>query len=138
MRFFCLRPIIGSVCVCLLGLGGAGWAAVQVNPRDVPLVAQPQQRFDAGQDVQPIYEGWIRNDDGSFTLHFGYLNRNYREQPSIPIGPNNFFSPETQDRGQPTYFYPRTQHLPVRGQSSRDNGDVFRGCRDLDTRPQRQ
>ena len=96
--------------MCLLGLGGAGWAAVQVNPRDVPLVAQPQQRFDAGQDVQPIYEGWIRNDDGSFTLHFGYLNRNYREQPSIPIGSNNFFSPETQDRGQPTYFYPRTQH----------------------------
>jgi hypothetical protein len=75
----------------------------------VPFVAQPQQRFDAGQDIQPIFEGWQRSDDGSITLHFGYLNRNYREQPSIPIGPNNAFSPGDPDRGQPAYFYPRTQ-----------------------------
>ncbi len=32
-------------------------ARAQVDRRDVPVAAQPQQRFDSGQDVQPIYEG---------------------------------------------------------------------------------
>ena len=91
--------VVGAVAV----LGGQ-----TTHPRDVPLVAQPQQRFESGQDVQPIYEGWQQNDDGTITLHFGYLNRNYREQPSIPVGANNFFAPGPEDLGQPAYFYPRT------------------------------
>ena len=84
-------------------------AEAQVNPRDVPIASQPQQRFDGGQDIQPIFEGWTRNDDGSYLFHFGYLNRNYREQPHLPIGPDNYLSPGAEDRGQPTHFYPRTQ-----------------------------
>ena len=95
--------------VAAAGLLGAVRVSAQVNPSDVPIVAQPQQRFDRGQDVQPIFEGWTRADDGSYLFHFGYLNRNYREQPSIPIGPDNYFSPGDADRGQPAYFYPRTQ-----------------------------
>ena len=105
----------------------AGAVEAQVDPRDVPIVTQPQQRFDSGQDIQPIFEGWTRNEDGSFLLHFGYLNRNYREEPSIPIGPENYFAPGSEDRGQPTYFYPRTQryqftvHVPAdMGRSSED------------------
>ena len=84
-------------------------ATAQVNTRDIPLTAQPQQRFNIGQDLQPIYEGWVRNEDGTFTFHMGYLNRNYEEQPYVPVGPNNFLSPGPPDQGQPTYFYPRTQ-----------------------------
>src|SRR4029079_8359771 len=38
---------------------------------------------------------------------FGYLNRNYEEQPEIPVGAANIFSPGVPDRGQPTHFYPR-------------------------------
>lgn len=90
-------------------LSVAANAGAQVDPRDVPIVAQPQQRFNSGQDVQPIFEGWTRNDDGSFNFLFGYLNRNYVEQPSVPVGPNNHFSPGSEDRGQPAYFYPRMQ-----------------------------
>ena len=56
-------------------------------------------------------KGWERHSDGSISLHFGYLNRNYREQPSIPVGPDNFFSPGEPDRGQPAYFYPRTHRF---------------------------
>ena len=93
----------------VLLVGAANTTDAQVNPRDLPIVAQPQQRFDSGQDIQPIFEGWSRNDDGSYLFHFGYLNRNYREQPNIPIGSANYFSPSEQDRNQPTYFYPRTQ-----------------------------
>ncbi len=64
-------------------------------------------KYNSGQNVQPIFEGWSRNADGSFTLHFGYLNRNYVEEPHVPIGSNNQIEPGGPDRGQPTYFYPR-------------------------------
>ena len=49
--------------------------------------------------------------DGTYDLTFGYLNRNYEEQPEIPIGPDNSFSPGAPDRGQPTHFYPRRQQF---------------------------
>src|SRR5262249_36067616 len=75
----------------------------------------PQQigqiRHNAGDNVVPVYEGWEKNADGTFNLVFGYLNRNYQEQPEIPIGPNNNFSPGSQDQGQPTHFYPRRQQF---------------------------
>ena len=102
-------PWVMAVAVVAVVLGAVSAARAQVNPRDVPIVAQPQQRFDAGQDVQPIFEGWTRNENGSYLFHFGYMNRNYREQPSVPIGSDNYFTPGDEDRGQPTYFYPRTQ-----------------------------
>ncbi len=57
-----------------------------------------------GQSVDPAYEGYDTNADGTFNLWFGYLNRNYEETPDIPLGPNNSFSPGTADRGQPTHF----------------------------------
>jgi hypothetical protein len=37
------------------------------------------------------------------------LNRNYKEEPEIPVGANNKFSPGPEDRGQPTHFMPRRQ-----------------------------
>ena len=107
-----------AMAVCLLAsalvLGAATSSDAQVNPRDLPIVAQPQQRFNSGQDVQPVFEGWTREDDGGYLFHFGYMNRNYVEQPSIPVGENNFFSPGPEDRGQPAYFYPRTQRYRFR------------------------
>ena len=66
-------------------------------------------KFNSGQDLQPAYEGWSRNADGSFAMHFGYLNRNWVEELSIPVGPNNSIEPGGADRGQPTFFYTRTQ-----------------------------
>jgi hypothetical protein len=66
-----------------------------------------QTKFDSGQDVVPVYEGWIKNPDGSFDLVFGYFNRNYKEELAIPAGPNNMFEPGGPDRGQPTYFLTR-------------------------------
>jgi hypothetical protein len=67
--------------------------------------------YGSGQNVAPVYEGWERNPDGSFNMVFGYMNRNYSERPEIPVGPNNSFSPEPIDRGQPTHFYPRRQQF---------------------------
>jgi len=76
--------------------------------------AGAQAVFTAGQTVQPAFEGWERNPDGTFTLWFGYLNRNYVEEPSVPVGPDNFFEPGPADRGQPTHFYPRRQMFMFR------------------------
>ena len=95
----------GLAVVIVLGAASSGRA--QVNRRDIPIATQPQQRFNSGQDIQPIFEGWSLNDDGSYNFLFGYLNRNYMERPQVPVGENNFFSPGDPDRGQPAYFYPR-------------------------------
>lgn len=81
-------------------------AILLVASNNAPLWAE-QERFSAGQNVAPVYEGWVRTPDGSFDFYFGYMNRNWIDEPSVPIGPNNFFSPGSSDRGQPSYFYPR-------------------------------
>ncbi len=84
----------------------------------------------AGQGIQPVFEGFERNSEGSYTMWFGYLNRNYEETPDIPIGVENRFEaadgvnsagpvdrqlllpdPGPRDRGQPTFFYPRRQQF---------------------------
>jgi hypothetical protein len=72
-------------------------------------VASAQTRFSysSGQTLAPAYEGWWPNDDGSFTLFFGYMNTNWLQEFDIPIGPENSFETGGADQGQPTHFYPR-------------------------------
>ena len=70
--------------------------------------ADPQNYlFNTGQTVQPYFEGWSHNSDGSFEMHFGYLNRNYVDPVHVPVGSNNRFNSDPVDQGQPTFFYPR-------------------------------
>jgi len=69
------------------------------------LAAGAQARFARGQDVSPTYDGWEPNADGSYTLHFGYFNRNTEEEFDIPAGPDNMFDLGNGDQGQPTHFY---------------------------------
>jgi len=59
--------------------------------------------------VVPVYEGWLRNSDGTFTFVFGYFNRNWKEELAIPTGAGNKLEPGPADRGQPTYFLLRRQ-----------------------------
>ncbi len=61
----------------------------------------------SGQTVTPVFEGWYRNPDGSFSISFGYYNRNAEEVIEIPIGPNNFMAPGDTNQGQPTQFSAR-------------------------------
>jgi hypothetical protein len=72
-----------------------------------PGFSQIRFTYSKGQSVSPAYEGWMPNDDGSFTLYFGYMNSNWLEEFDIPIGPENDIEPGGPDRGQPTHFYPR-------------------------------
>jgi hypothetical protein len=57
--------------------------------------------------VTPAFEGWYRNGDGSYSLSFGYYNRNAREILDIPIGSQNSIAPGGPNRGQPTRFFTR-------------------------------
>jgi hypothetical protein len=91
---------------------GRGWAGASAAALVAVLgvaMASAQGPYLRGQGIQPVFEGWEKNADGTISLAFGYLNRNYAEAPHVPIGPNNFFSPGPQDQGQPTFFDPRRQ-----------------------------
>ena len=55
--------------------------------------ATAQLSYRAGAEIEPGYEGWRANEDGTYTLIFGYMNENWEEQPDIEVGENNFFTP---------------------------------------------
>ena len=61
----------------------------------------------SGQTVTPVYEGWYRNPDGTFSLSFGYYNRNGRETLDVSVGDSNSISPGPANQGQPTHFEAR-------------------------------
>jgi hypothetical protein len=93
---------IAGVLVLAVALGAGESLQAQYNPR-----ARPQP---AGLGVSPTFEGWYQNPDGTYTLSFGYINRNTEEVLSIPAGPNNSVTPGVIDQGQPTYFTPRRSY----------------------------
>lgn len=80
----------------------AGWTVIAAaqQPTVLPM-GPPRER---GASVTPAYEGWYRNDDGSFSMLIGYYNRNSKEALTIPVGPNNRIEPGEPDQGQPTFF----------------------------------
>jgi hypothetical protein len=82
----------------------------------------PSTKFSSGQDVQPYFEGWIHNTDGTFDLVFGYFNRNWQQELAISAGAENSVEPGGPDRGQPTYFLPRRQGWVYRVRVPRDFG----------------
>lgn len=78
-----------------------------VEGQGVPTTLEPAR--DSGQSVTGAFEGWFKNPDGSFSLLFGYFNRNLKEEVDIPIGNDNRMEPGGPDQGQPTHFLPRRQ-----------------------------
>ena len=97
-RLICL---VATLCLAVV-LGNTEGAYAQADPQNY--------QFNSGQTLQPFFEGWAHNPDGSFEMHFGYLNRNYVEELHVPIGAENRMTPDGPDRGQPTFFYPHVNH----------------------------
>ena len=104
-----LRWILLTVVVLFAALGGT-------QPLD-------GQTYQTGQNVAPAFEGWEPNEDGSFNLIFGYMNRNWEEEPDVPIGEANMFSPGPADRGQPTHFLPRRNRFVFKVRVPADFGE---------------
>lgn len=89
------RSTILLLCMAV-ALGSAAFARAQ----DLPL----EPLHETGQTVTGAYEGWFRNQDGSFSFLLGYYNRNLKQDLDIPAGPNNRIEPGGPDQGQPTHF----------------------------------
>jgi len=98
-------------------------AAVTLLLSAAGIPGSAQTTYTSAQNVQPAFEGWERNPDGTFSLLFGYLNRNYVEEVEIPVGSDNSFAPGPADRGQPTHFYPRRQSFVFKVQVPADWGE---------------
>jgi len=63
--------------------------------------APPNSR---GNFVAPYFDGYYKNADGTYTLSFGFMNRNDSDLIEIPLGENNFIEPAQYDGVQPTSF----------------------------------
>ena len=101
-------------------------AAIVVAVLACVLLAQDsaaQQYRASGQEVVPAYEGWEQNRDGTFSLVFGTMNRNWAEELHIPIGPDNNVEPGGPDQGQPTWFLPRRNRFLFRVRVPADFGE---------------
>jgi hypothetical protein len=57
------------------------------------------------QPIYPVYDGFLKNPDGSYTLSFAYFSHN-ADVVTVPPGPGNSFAPTPGDRLQPTTFKP--------------------------------
>jgi hypothetical protein len=68
--------------------------------REYPL-APPN---DHGNIVAPYFDGFYPNEDGTYTLSFGFMNRNADDLIEIPLGPDNYIEPAEYDGMQPTSF----------------------------------
>ena len=67
-----------------------------------------QPRSPGNRHLAPFMEGWYANEDGTFSISFGYLNAN-SDTMWIPLGPDNFIEPAQFDGMQPTIFVPGHQ-----------------------------
>ncbi len=92
------RSLIPVVLAVLCGL-----AAPELATAQVPLGI----RTASGLSISPVYEGWYENHDGTFSLSFGYYNRNFEEVVDLPHGSANRLEPAAFDGAQPTRFHPR-------------------------------
>ena len=86
-------------------------------------VSSSAQTYRSGQHIEPAFEGWRPNPDGSFNMMFGYMNENWEEEPDVDVGKHNFFSPGEADRGQPTHFLPRRNRFTFEVTVPSDWGD---------------
>jgi len=62
-------------------------------------------RTQTNQPIYPVYDGFLKNPDGSYTLSFAYFSHN-ADTVTIAPGPSNAFGPAPGDRLQPTVFKP--------------------------------
>ena len=79
--------------------------------------AQMDVKYNSGQNIVPVFEGWLRNADGTFTMVFGYMNRNYEESVHFRLGPRTTTrsSPDLPTAGS-------RRRTPIRDDSSSYSG----------------
>jgi hypothetical protein len=119
LRKWLLRITMAPAAIVLLVLLAI---AAQAQSPGAPPTDISAIRHNSGEAVIPYFEGWIRNPDGTFDMVFGYFNRNYVQELTIPAGAANSVEPGPADQGQPTYFLPRRQRYMYRVRVPADFG----------------
>jgi hypothetical protein len=76
------------------------YAQLPAHLRDYPLATRKAK----GDIVGPMFNGWIKKEDGSVMMIFGFVNRNREQIVDIPLGRNNHIEPAQFDGAQPTHF----------------------------------
>ena len=100
-------------------LGAVAWTPlVAQNPLDLSQWI-PRPLRDSGRPVVPLFEGWFQNEDGTYTLAFGYQSQNLEEDYDIPVGPDNFIEPSQYNGGSRPTSGECTLSPGDRGASSR-------------------
>lgn len=95
------RYVTGAIAATLMGLIAAPLhAQLPAHLRDYPLTPSKAE----GDIVSPMFNGWIKNDDGSVQMVFGFANQNREEIVDVPLGQNNNIEPAIFDGAQPTHF----------------------------------
>jgi len=111
------RMTVGGVGVALFLCGVLGGPVVLAGPAVLEAqVTGPgpdgrwplQPRSPGNRHLAPFMEGWYANEDGTFSISFGYLNAN-SDTMIVPLGPDNFIEPAQFDGLQPTVFVPGHQ-----------------------------
>ena len=97
--------VSASVVAMPAGAVAASAVAMPAGAVAASAVASAQPRH----PVYLIYDGFVRNADGSLTLAFGYHNVNRVEVTAA--GDDNVFLPGAADRNQPTVFRPGRQRF---------------------------
>jgi hypothetical protein len=90
----------------LLAVAGSAFVTVAGLEAQLPQPWLNSPVADGEQPVFPFFEGWYDNGDGTYTLSFGYLNRNNDRVLEIPHGERNYVEPAQFDGAQPTNFLP--------------------------------
>lgn len=104
-----VRTIVtGMAGALILWSASADSSALAAQEANIPLPQYPISPTD--RPVTPLMEGWYDNGDGSYTISFGYLNRNENDTVRIAPGENNALDPEEFGGMQPTTFLPGRHH----------------------------
>ena len=99
-------------------LGGVSFALFMLGVLAGPVVLEAQvtgpgpdgrwplqPNSPGNHTLAPFMEGWYENEDGTYTISFGYSNANL-DTLYIPVGEGNFLDPAQFNGIQPTVFSP--------------------------------
>jgi hypothetical protein len=106
---FRFRRTVGGMALGLLVtgflVGRVTLEAQVVVPSDSDGRWPLQPNSPGSTTLAPFSEGWYENDDGTFSLPFGYVNTSL-DTLFIPLGDKNFVDHPEFDGMQPTVFFP--------------------------------
>src|SRR5260370_19063517 len=91
MSAFTSTRVRWEICALVCVLVAASAATIvrgQLGSRNAPIRDTDDGiKYARGQNVVPVYEGWVANPDGTLSLGFGSWNRTWEETILIPIAP---------------------------------------------------